>query len=233
MVGSEEVPTVNLRDRAAALIETGMHPNSVAMYGTSTESVVQILRSGKIQPTPSLDSPPYRSILTEGGKKNLYYALINGPKIKELNPALYEKLLESSGEDRELGEDIIEDIDETKAAARDYARMQAIEDYFRKYTGATVPHGRLEEIARTFGSLGRDEASKIIAPETLDVLSSAMKRKGVLIYFDKKIFDLAKVEPGIEDERELTIVSDNQLDASVISGIEPLSEEEREEILNI
>lgn len=62
------------------------------------------------------------------------------------------------------------------------------------------------------------------------ILRGCLKRKGVLIFFDQKIFDRVVI-PGQEAEHEALILSDSPLPLDVISGIQPLSETDRNILL--
>ena len=241
------------KERLHWLVEQGFNENAIAVFGTTTTVLKRILETGQILPNPAFGLE-YQRQLTKSGKF-LYYALPLLGRIEPVIPHLVQKIrarFPSDWSKEEIGQDFQPDY--VKKVATHYAAMTAVEDKFHEETNINLPfdaviglasevlpvkqfrdvkkdldpifdvdedyslevHG--EEIAHAKSSL---ERSRLV-----EVLETAFKKRGVLIYFNNEILN-SKIYPGHEAEGEIMVVSDKPLPLNVISGVEILSEAER------
>ena len=80
-----------------------------------------------------------------------------------------------------------------------------------------------------------EESNPVVVKKILDylaknphILPAWLDFQGVLIYFNLDLFKLGKVKLGVEDETEIMILSDQLLSSNVISGIEVLSDADKQ-----
>lgn len=229
-------------------IEQGFNNNAVAVYGGTTQVLENIINSGKIPQSPI--SLEYQKKLVEGGRY-LYYALPFVGRIAKVDSRLVQSILDLDSKDHTAENPPIRFTTERMIhTAKGYALRQSIISPFLEIPG--VSHSELLTLAQKitpklfniivnespyfYDEYEDDEntianiKSRFSSSKLRTILSSCLKKRGVLIYFNSEIFGGNKVLPGHEDDKEIMIIADKPLPASTISGIEILSEDDMQTI---
>lgn len=216
---SEKVEGISKEAILGRWIESGFNRDAVAAFGTSIENLERILKTGQI---PSFETRlPYQEKLVKGGK-SLYYTFPTFNKTRRMSLEHYAQyqairhcFFKQTGIDLERY-DIL-------ALAFEFLTREFLIEYLRLNGNVTDDeiHGELDWV-----ELDKDKLtavkSQIDSDSLKRILSSCLKRKGVITYLNSNIFRY-QIEAGKEDEEELLIVSDRPLSISNISGIEVLS----------
>lgn len=231
--------------------ERGYTNEAVALYGTSAEVIRDIAQTGIVPSFPRESMLPYMRLLV-GRNRHLYffYPVIEQARI--VNPQLMERYYPCfAGWTREQVDEELS-IEEVKSTARNYAAWKTLNNAVKRYTGISVDSCSILHVSydllpqetkrRIGGELWGDkedsrensdpeEVAQLMSFPNRELLVQALheglNRQGVLVYFKSALF-FNRALPGYEDEHELLVVSPQSLKADVISGIEVLSEADRE-----
>lgn len=231
--------------------ERGYTNEAVALYGTSAEVIRDTAQTGIVPSFPREEMLPYMRPLMKGNR-HLYFFYPVIEQVKVVNPQLMERYYPYfAGWTREQVDEEM-NIEGVTSKARNYAAWRTLTDAVKRYTGISadscsilhVSHDLLpQETKRRMGGKlwGDEEDSRENSdPEEVvqlmsfpnrellvQALHEGLNRRGVLAYFNSTLFS-NRAFPGYEDEHELLVVSPQSLKADVISGIEVLSEADRE-----
>lgn len=241
LIGKEEA-----RERLRRWIERGFDRHAVAVYGTSTQVLEQILKEGQLP--PSSIEVNYQKKLVEGGGY-LYYALPFVDRVAKINQNLAREVIQR------LPGNLLNDLntDNIKLVAKFYAINNAIVDNFFELTGIKtdpqnilflaneiVPEGfktftkkidiDLRDIAEMEDinhekdeSVIADIKSKLTPSQLSPILSACLEKRGVFIYLNEEFLKKNKAFTCFEAEDEIVVVADKPILLSAISGIEVLS----------
>lgn len=239
------------RNRLRQWVERGFTNKGVALYGTSSELVQQIANTDIVPSVPHSDMLPYqRQLVGEGGHLYFFFPVIE--HMREKNPALMEEYYRRfKGRSRKQ---VDKDFIGTQESARNYATWKTLEATVKRLTGITAHNTDLLAVAYEllpeqlhkirsedpYVWYDEDDAIYNSAPEEVakikafpnqlqltQALREGLERRGVLIYFNGNILS-HRTLTGIADEHELLIVSAQPLRQNTISGIEILSDADRQ-----
>lgn len=231
--------------------ERGYTNEAVALYGTSAELVRDIAQTGIVPSFPREEMLPYMRPLM-GRNRHLYFFYPIIEQVKVVNPQLMERYYPCfAGWTREQVDEEM-NIEGVTSSARNYAAWRTLTDAVKRYTGISansnsilhVSHDLLpQETERRIGeelwgdetesreNSDPEEVAQLMSFSNRELLvqalNEALNRRGVLVYFNSALFS-NRALPGYEAEDELVVVSPQLLKADVISGIEVLSEADRE-----
>jgi hypothetical protein len=240
---------------APKLIEAAKYDGAVAIFGTSVEVARRILTTGEVAPAiPDLSIEYQREIAEEG--KYLYFGLPVMARLQVVVPDLVAEIkagIKKAKSFRELFDvPVMEDL------AAFYAHMNAVIEYYFTVTGEKITYkdylerlpevvpDQFDELDRdgeiSIGTRGifdgmnpseREELVRLIKDPSDRALVEASSRKGVVLYLNEKILHGTEVIPGVEAIDEIVITSDKKLKSDIVSGIVPLADGERVELLSI
>lgn len=237
-------------------LNRGFDQRAVAVYGTTVETLKEILDTGQIpwnQPNTQVPMLPYqRRLLKNGGY--MYFAFPFLDRIRPHNPALACKIEDVFGSNEHQI-----NISKGYACERSWLRsfygktgrrydnwdelavMSAVlfPSILRKQIkDSDFPAQRLEASSfdpkyavrrKTFAGL---ESKNMSLPDLRQILDDCLARRGALLYYNEKIFQHT-VEQGYEDEDEIFIISKEPLTAEVVSGIQILSNADRKALRSL
>ena len=247
-IPSDEILPANPIKRWA---ERGFNNESVAVYGTSSELVQQIVSTGIIPSVSHSDHllPYQRRLVGKSGHLYFFFPVIE--HVKQINSAFMEQYypLFEGWSRGEVNEEM--EFPRLKSSAESYAAWTSLEHVVKHSTGISayfrsilavsydlLPQETAEKIGAEIWGDEEDSRENSDPQEVAELLSfpnrkqlvqtlrEGLERRGVLIYCNSGIFP-NRVLPGFEDEHELLIVSAQPLKTDVISGIEVLSEADR------
>ncbi|MBI2599084.1 hypothetical protein HYW40_02620 [Candidatus Curtissbacteria bacterium] len=249
------------KDQVSKWIETGFSPEAVVVYGTTVETLNKILRTGEIphylmsdlmEHSRPHDLESVRKTLDRVSGKKLYFGY---PLLSRLEdkPEFIDQFKEAMK--REDISDFSDDFFLDLAVL--YANNNVIEDYFEQKTGKKysaidlltaakdlVPEEFNEYIKeRPWIDIDVDEEGdeKILYEikrefgdeKASEVLAAALKRRGVLLFFNRELLENTDLIPGFEDEHEIVVASDKPLTITAIAGIKVLSGVEKDDLLRV
>lgn len=239
-------------------IENGLDEKAVASYGASVNVLKNILAMHTIPPYPLDEMLPYQQeLLKDGGY--LYYAKPYLERIAQIRPDLANEImaLYPGWNPQEIQEEL--STSNMNRGVRGYALGQSVRHHFFEQTGIkadladiyqlvlnVIPAqlGSYTETTQSLNVYTDEDWVKFNADQKLvssieaqlhrqqlaEILSSCLKRRGIVLYYSQNMFDDNQVFAGHEAEDEIMVVSSRLLPASVISGIEILSEADRQAI---
>lgn len=203
---------------------------------------------------------PYQQELIHYGG-NLYYAIPSFERIEKIKPQLADAIVAvSSLPVDEVRKKLSTEY--MRNEVLDYSLNQAVKESFAQHTGYNIDAPDIYLLASTlipkqyesftdqtwrFNSYSnldevREDADKRIVNaikgaidknRLAEVLSSTLKRRGIILYFNGGILEGNRVLAGHEAEEEIMIVSQKPLSSSVISGIEVLSDSDNAVLIGI
>lgn len=241
---SSKPPEVVRQEQVRHWLETGFSDQAVSSYGTSLENFNSILKSGNIVLKPLIDPLQYQRDLSKHGSL-LYYFNPIGENLQRENPSFYLQMKQNAEANGQGEEDL--STETSKRNEETYARNNALCDYISTLTGIPSQDLGVEEIEYAISDEIPEEVEKNIKefykpPQAADELlgevinireklghvntEAIRDRKGIVIYFNKKIFSDSWVTPGIEEPDEFVLVRNRPLRLDVISGIRILSDSE-------
>lgn len=224
---------------------------AVALYGTSTYVLHDILTTGSISSYPKGDMIAYqRDLVKDGG--HLYYAIPSFDRLEKIKPQVAEEM-------RKRYQHLDPRLELTREKVRQTAQMYALEkslgDFFshqlgqrvNSSTGLYLMYRLLPQVFEAFSQktfrintfafesldVIRENAQNNVLQSVLQkfprkilegVIQESTRTRGVLLYFSQELFSGNRVLAGKETEGEIMIVSPKPLSASVISGVEFLSD---------
>lgn len=234
------------KERLNNWVNKGFDEKAVALVGTSVETLKQLLDTGLIpphQPSPrGVSILPYqKELLKNGGYMYFAYPLVD--RIRPHNSTLASAI----DEDYSSDEDVIYDakfyayrnawthsfFEKTRVKYSDWQDLAAMTAVlFPRILRNQVDNPIFPIDADDFSDIDlidtirrngvRFEASDMPLSQLKGILADCLARRGVLLYYNEGIFQ-HKVEQGNEDSQEIYIVSRKPLTASVISGVQILS----------
>lgn len=213
------------RDKVRGWIEQGFSERAIAVYGTTTRVLKRILDTGRIPSSPIYFD--YQKKLVEGGKY-LYYALPFIERVDKIKPMLAKDIFNSfppgwfpEGSTSSMLYEVFP-LKNMLVVAKGYAFSQSIREDFEIFDLYQVA-----EIAPDGFKTSLEDIKDKDSEET-DVLG----RQGVLLFFNERVFEEGNVLPGKEGEEEIMIIADKPLSSSVISGVEVLSDADKNALSN-
>lgn len=238
-------------------LNAGFDEKAVALVGTSVETFKQLLDTSLIPPhQPSARGEPMlpyqKELLKDGGYMYFAYPFIE--RIKSYDLTLASNLEEVFESDEHM-------IDSSKFYAyRNAWTRSFFEQTGVKYSNwqdlaamAAVLFPRILrnqlddpiypidegdfsdiDLTDTIGRKGsvRFEASDMSLSQLKRILADCLARRGVLLYYNEEIFQ-HQVEQGNEDPQEIYMISRKPLNASVISGVQILSNADKRALRNL
>lgn len=236
--------------------EQGFNEQAVALYGTQTNVLKNILSTGQIPAMPPDLAPiSYQQGLMRDNQY-LYYLMPLVDRIAKVNPRIARLVV------RRFPGSSLKDLhselqtENIREAGKFYALRHAIEGGFYERTGITADVFNVLVVAQKllpdkfdrfskdnlfFASendldIEKDEKvqrtirKRFNKQQLAEILDSVLDRRGVLIYFNKGILTKHKTVPCPETGDEIILVGNEPLTQEVISGIEVLSDSDNRDL---
>ncbi len=232
-------------------LTNGVDEHAIAGVGVDAESVNRFLISGEIPAQcPNPNMLPYQAKLVRRGGF-LYYTYPFIQRFESYSPRIARKISKAHyGNTYALADESILDglgyyaLRNSIVACykvnigiqRDAHSIGAMTGYlFPEMTKSLVTENPdlgeliLDSEWDESGHSGLED-SNIPLGELKKILEACLRRRGVLVFYNEGIFN-HKVLTNYEDEKDVMILSRSPLTQEVVSGIKPLSETDREVML--
>jgi hypothetical protein len=220
-----------------------------ALYGTSAEICVQIIKTGRIPSAPEEKlTLQYQQRLKHSGHY-FYYSLPVYDNIQTMNSFLASRLERKHMLQNSMG---LLSFDNQYLSAREYAIDRAMEDYFTTQTGISVDfedililayeHNKqlFHDFIKRSSAVGLHNSDSIretrqgSTPDTLrkihekftasqihQLVLDSLERRGFVLFYNDQILQNSHLTP--EDSEEIVSVRATPLTASALLGMRPLS----------
>ncbi len=183
---------------------------TVLVHGTSIETVLALLKKGR------LEKESFTSKKLRTSEEDYLFFMPTTEHFQRREHPLFLRIQK------------LKYFGDTLAEAETYAKDCAFEHYLTSQLGEK-PYVHLGDydLDYVFDRYLRQARGKGFSEaKARDMVREALKRKGVLLGIDEKIFEL-KIEPAFDEKDEVCICLPEGLDGKYVSGVLPLGKIEK------